>query len=162
MTRKKDDDIKKMSLFELRRETMKLRKKIRWHRNLNEDARCHHCDDELYTVLPEVKPAGKMTLPVEVHLGRCWRYILRQQCELHGCTGISNIRKRGMTMAILTTCSVCGAEGVTAPANALEALCNNCRRKRGWKPWEEMTQEEKVEDLHRRLSEAESRNPIIG
>ena len=95
MTSKQDDDLKGMSIGQLRREVMKLRGKIRWHRDRDENQRCHHCDRELYGVLPEEEPPGQMTEPEEVILRKCKRYIRRQQCELHGCTGFSNKRKRG-------------------------------------------------------------------
>jgi len=64
-------------------------------------------------------------------------------------------------MAILTTCSECPAQ-VTASVSDYHPLCENCMRKHGWKPWEEMTLEEKVEDLNRRVSNVASRNAIIG
>jgi hypothetical protein len=67
MTKKQDVDVKAMSAGQLRREVMKLRRKIRWHRDRDENQRCHHCDDELYTVLPEVKPSGQMTEPESSH-----------------------------------------------------------------------------------------------
>lgn len=95
MTRKQDTDVRDMSVGELRREVMKLRSKIRWHRDRDENQRCHHCDLELYGVLPEEKPPGKMTEPEDVILQKCKSYIRRQQCILHGCTGIPNNRKRG-------------------------------------------------------------------
>jgi len=86
MTRRQDSDVKEMTQGQLRREVMKLRDKIRWHRDLDENQRCHHCDLQLYEVLPEAKPAGKMTEPEEVILRKCEQYIRRQQCKLHGCT----------------------------------------------------------------------------
>lgn len=64
-------------------------------------------------------------------------------------------------MAIITTCSECPAQ-VTASVSNSHPLCENCMRKRGWKSWEEMTIEEKVEDLNRRLNGVSSRNAIIG
>jgi len=87
VSRKQDLDVKTLSIGALRREVMKLRSKIRWHRDRNENQRCHHCDLELYSVLPEEKPAGRMTQAEEVILKKCKRYIRRQQCVLHGCTG---------------------------------------------------------------------------
>lgn len=39
-----------------------------------------------------------------------------------------------------------------------QPLCEACRRKAGWKPWEEMTLEEKVENLNRRLGGQEAMN----
>lgn len=63
-------------------------------------------------------------------------------------------------MAIITTCSEC-PEAVTASVSDYHPLCEKCRRKHGWKPWEEMTLEEKVEDLNKRLSNLGSRNPLI-
>lgn len=65
-------------------------------------------------------------------------------------------------MAILTTCSECGADGVSASVSDHHPLCEQCHRKHGWKPWEEMTLAEKVEDLHKRLSGTEYYNARIG
>lgn len=95
MTRRQDGDLKDMSIGQLRREVMKLRWMIRWHRDRNENQRCHHCDLELYSVLREEKHPGKMTGAEDVLLIKCKRYIRQQQCASHGCTGISSKRKRG-------------------------------------------------------------------
>lgn len=64
-------------------------------------------------------------------------------------------------MAIITQCSECGDQ-VTASLNDYHPLCEKCKRKHGWKPWEEMTLEEKVEDLNRRLKGTESHHALIG
>ena len=93
MTKKQDVDLKNMSIGQLRQAVMRLRNKIRWHRDRDENERCHHCDLELYGVLPEEKPPGKMTRSKEILLKNCEKYIDRQQCTLHGCTGLS-MRKR--------------------------------------------------------------------
>lgn len=63
-------------------------------------------------------------------------------------------------MAIITKCSGCSTE-VAASANDHHPLCENCRRKHGWKPWEEMTLEEKVEDLNKRLSDIEMGHAVF-
>lgn len=89
MTKKQDPELKNMTVGQLRREVMRLRNKIRWHRDRDENQRCHHCDQELYCVLPEEKPAGKMTEPEEIILQKCRRYIRLQQCELYGCRGLA-------------------------------------------------------------------------
>jgi hypothetical protein len=65
------------------------------------------------------------------------------------------------SMAILTDCSECGAE-VSASVSEAFPLCEACRRRHGWKPWEEMTLEEKVEDLDRRLRDVGGRGACIG
>jgi hypothetical protein len=93
MAVKQDGDLKEKSIGALRREVMRLREKIRWHRDREENQRCHHCDLELYGVLPEEKPPGKMTESEEVILRKCRQYIRRQQCALHGCTESSTTRK---------------------------------------------------------------------
>ena len=64
-------------------------------------------------------------------------------------------------MAIITACGEC-KELVTASASDYDPLCEKCLRKKGWKPWREMTLEEKVENLNTRLNDIGSRNPIIG
>jgi hypothetical protein len=93
MAKKQDVDLRDMPIGQLRREVMKLRGKIRWHRDRDENQRCHHCDLELYGVLPEDEPPGKMTEDEDMILQKCKRYIRRQQCALHGCAGISTTRK---------------------------------------------------------------------
>ena len=64
-------------------------------------------------------------------------------------------------MSILTKCSECSNEW-TASVRTVRPLCDTCRRKHGFQPWKEMTPEEKVEDLNRRLKSTESRNTLIG
>ncbi len=53
-------------------------------------------------------------------------------------------------MAINSQCSECSNE-VTCSASDSWVLCEQCKRKHGWKPWKEMSLEEKVEDLNERL-----------
>ncbi len=89
MSYRHDSDVKKMSVVELRHLLMKYRRFLRKHRDRRGNARCWHGDLELYALLPEGKPAGRMDQPEAVLLGECRRYIRRQQCTLHGC------RKRG-------------------------------------------------------------------
>lgn len=86
MSKSQDADVKQMTIGQLRREVMKLRRKIRWHRDLQENARCWHNDLKLYEVLPEQEPAGRMEGDEAALLGNCRRYIRRQQCLKHGCT----------------------------------------------------------------------------
>lgn len=89
-----DADVKQMTSGELRREVMRLRRKIRWHRDLRDNARCWHCDKQLYAVLPEVKPAGNMRGDPAVLLRNCRNYIHRQQCAAHGCSGAHSSKRR--------------------------------------------------------------------
>lgn len=93
MARRQDADIKAMTSAELRCEVMRLRHKIRWHRDLNENRRCWHCDLELYSVLPEERPPGRMVGPEEKLLRNCKRYIRRQQCAFRGCAGMVTRRR---------------------------------------------------------------------
>jgi hypothetical protein len=65
-------------------------------------------------------------------------------------------------MAIITKCSECHREVTASLSDHWPLFCDTCRRKHGWKPWEEMTLEEKVENLNRRLGNTESRNALIG
>jgi hypothetical protein len=64
-------------------------------------------------------------------------------------------------VAIITKCSECDKQTSASVSNHWP-LCDACKRKHGWKPWEEMSLEEKVENLNRRLDNTESRNAIIG
>lgn len=86
MSKPQDDDVKQMTIGQLRREVMRLRQAIRIHRDADENARCWHNDLALYALLPDEKPAGKMVGSEETLLRNCQRYIRRQQCEQHGCT----------------------------------------------------------------------------
>jgi len=63
-------------------------------------------------------------------------------------------------VAIITQCSRC-RNAVTASASACDVLCETCMRKDGWKPWEEMTTEEKVEELKRRLDKLGSYSLMV-
>ncbi len=84
---KLDYDLKEMTVGELRRLIMKMRQAVRRHRDADENARCWHNDLELYEkILPESKPAGKMTQSEKELLKNCKRYIRRQQCSLRGCS----------------------------------------------------------------------------
>ncbi len=78
---KLDSDIKKMSFGERGKELQRLRNLIRTHKVKKDNARCYMADDELYDkTLPEGgEGAGKMTLPREVLLVQCDRYIRQQQ-----------------------------------------------------------------------------------
>ena len=84
---KLDTDIKKMSFGERGEELMRMRKLIRSHKRKRNNARCWHNDEQLYArILPEgSKHAGRMTLPEDVLLGNCRRYIHGQQCTQHKC-----------------------------------------------------------------------------
>lgn len=95
MTKPQDPDLATLSLGRLRREVMRLRGAIRAHRHADENRRCWHNDLVLYGVLPEDIPPGKMVGLEEDLLRNCRRYIRRQQCERHGCSGVSQKRKRG-------------------------------------------------------------------
>jgi hypothetical protein len=64
-------------------------------------------------------------------------------------------------MAIITVCAQCGKETIASASNHWP-LCDDCKRKQGWKPWEEMTLEEKVEDLNKRLSSLSDYSALIG
>jgi hypothetical protein len=79
---KLDDDIKKMSHAKRGKEIARLRRLIRTHKAKKDNARCWHNDEQLYDkTLPEGSAnAGKMTLPEDVLLQNCKRYIKRQQC----------------------------------------------------------------------------------
>ena len=85
MSQAHDPDVLRMTPGELRRALMRLRRGIRKHRDAENDARCWHNDLQLYALLPEGKPAGRMTRPEAVLLRRCRQYIRRQQCTSHGC-----------------------------------------------------------------------------
>lgn len=78
---KLDPDVKGMDASpEAKQTIMRLRRGIRKHRDKDENARCWHADLELYALLPEEKPAGRMDQPKETLLGNCERYIDRQKC----------------------------------------------------------------------------------
>lgn len=97
-SRRLDPDLRTMTAGELRQELMRVRNSIRWHRGLDNNARCHHSDQQLYAkTLPEQAPAGKMTSPEDVLLKHCKQYIRGQQCELHGCKKISPNKKDHLT-----------------------------------------------------------------
>lgn len=66
-------------------------------------------------------------------------------------------------MAILTGCVFCGKEICVSASNHMPE-CEDCQRKHGTyrKKWDEMTLEEKVEDLNRRLGDVDSRGALIG
>lgn len=83
-----DNSLGVLTLDELREELLRLRRELRWHRDLKDNDRCWHSDRELYgRTLPENKEPGRMTSP-KVELRRnCDIYIDQQQCELRGCTG---------------------------------------------------------------------------
>ena len=98
MTRRQDPDVKTMTPGQLRHEVMKLRRKIRRHRDLDENARCWHCDLELYAVLPEEKPPGRMTGKARERLRDCIGYVCRQQCVDFGCGGKPAARRRLRSM----------------------------------------------------------------
>ena len=91
---RQDQDVKEMSPAQLRREVMKLRRKIRWHRDREENERCWHCDRQLYAALPEEKPAGNMRGDPALLLRNCLSYICRQKCVLFGCNGRLSVRRR--------------------------------------------------------------------
>jgi hypothetical protein len=93
-SRRLDPDLRTMTAGKLRQELMRVRNSIRWHRDLKDNARCHHSDQQLYAkTLPEQVPAGEMTLPEDVLFNKCVPYIRGQQCVLHGCKKISPIKK---------------------------------------------------------------------
>ncbi|MEK7640808.1 MAG: hypothetical protein AAB389_02330 [Patescibacteria group bacterium] len=85
MSKRQDADLKKMRPAQLRAEVMKMRRALRKHRALSENSRCWHCDLQLYEVLPDSKPAGKMTKPEPELLRNCRRYIRQQQCDQYQC-----------------------------------------------------------------------------
>lgn len=94
MSRRQDDDLKAMSPAQLRQEVMKLRSAIRWHRDLEENERCWHCDQQLYgRTLPEYTPAGCMHGDARRILRNCIGYVFRQQCVHFGCDGRRNTRR---------------------------------------------------------------------
>ncbi|TSC63849.1 MAG: hypothetical protein G01um1014106_361 [Parcubacteria group bacterium Gr01-1014_106] len=93
MSKRQDLDIQAMSPTQVRHEVMRLRSKIRWHRDLEENERCWHCDLELYSVLPECTLAGRMRGPVRQLFKRCVGYIFRQQCVRFGCDGRQTTRR---------------------------------------------------------------------
>lgn len=64
-------------------------------------------------------------------------------------------------MAIDTVCAQCGKRTIAAASNSWP-ICEECKRKQGWKPWEEMTIEEKVEDLNKRVGRIDDRSDLIG
>lgn len=82
---KLDKDVKAMSKSARGQELMRVRRLIRSHKQKRDNARCWLNDERLYDqVLPEKSAgAGKMTLPEEVLLRNCKRYIRRQKCT--GC-----------------------------------------------------------------------------
>jgi len=86
---KLDRDILDMSLGELRKEIMRVRRLVRTHKKKKDNARCWHGDLQLYArIIPEgCEGAGKMRLPLSVLLRNCERYIQRQQCTKYGCKG---------------------------------------------------------------------------
>lgn len=118
MARRQDPDLREMTRTELRREVMRLRKRIRWHRDLNENERCWHCDLELYAVLPEEEMPGRMTGPKPILLLNCGRYIDRQQCVRHGCVGPGTMRLRYPTQT-LADCLTRYWDAVCLPSNDL-------------------------------------------
>ncbi len=84
---KLERDIRAMSEGEVRQELMRVRQLIRTHRDRRGNARCHHADEELYgRILPEQKPAGRMTGKKEDLLRECARYIDRQKCDSKTCS----------------------------------------------------------------------------
>jgi hypothetical protein len=82
-TVKLDTDVKKMSSGERGQEIARLRKLIRTHKRKRDNARCWHGDEELYArTLPEgSRNAGRMTLPEDVLLRNCRKYIRGQKCS---------------------------------------------------------------------------------
>lgn len=86
-SRRQDPDLAKLTVGQLRQLVMKLRRRLRWHRDLQDNARCWHADLQLYEVLPEQKPAGKMRGDEKVLLRNCKAYIRRQQCDTQNCDG---------------------------------------------------------------------------
>lgn len=64
-------------------------------------------------------------------------------------------------MAMITQCSSCSKQ-VSASVNDFHPLCEDCKRRHGWKSWEEMTPEQKVEDLNKRLRAVEAHNTLLG
>ena len=85
---KLDRDVKDMSSGKRAQELMRLRGLIRTHKRKKDNARCWLNDKQLYArALPEgSRGAGRMTLPKEVLLRNCERYIHNQQCSQHNCT----------------------------------------------------------------------------
>jgi len=65
-------------------EIMKLRNMIRYHRDQEEDDRCHEDDTKLYELLPEKKEAKTTLPPKEVFLKSCERYWCQRQCPQAG------------------------------------------------------------------------------
>jgi hypothetical protein len=64
-------------------------------------------------------------------------------------------------MAVDKSCVECGQLTI-ASLSDYHPLCDQCRRKHGWKPWEEMTLEEKVEDLNKRIGRSDIYSTQIG
>ena len=59
-------------------------------------------------------------------------------------------------------CSRCG-NGVLVEYGGILGdlpLCQLCRRETGWKPWKEMSLEEKIEDVNERLIKLEKKYGI--
>ncbi len=89
-----DKDIAEMSFGERGRELKRIWRLIRTHKRKRDNARCWHNDLQLYeAVLPEgCRGAGRMTLPKEVLLRNCSKYIDRQKCV--GCPCQNKIKKK--------------------------------------------------------------------
>jgi hypothetical protein len=132
-----DTDIKNMTASEARRELQRVRNRLRWHRNTEENARCWHNDVKLYgDTLPEAKPAGRMDQPKEVLLRNCGRYIDQQKCSGLNCP-ISKPRKRKNTPGPTIT-RVPGSAAREFrwpyrphPGGIRKNLCSNCRKDMG-------------------------------
>jgi hypothetical protein len=79
-----DKDVKKMSFSKRGEEIQRLRKLIRTHKSLKNNARCWLSDLALYDrALPEGSGgAGKMMLPKKTLLIQCASYIDRQQRDI--------------------------------------------------------------------------------
>jgi hypothetical protein len=82
MSKRQDNDLKSMTVGDLRRLVMRLRTGIRRHRDAEENERCWHNDLALYGQLPEGKPPGRMVGPERILLRNCKRYIRRQKCHV--------------------------------------------------------------------------------
>jgi hypothetical protein len=67
-------------------------------------------------------------------------------------------------MAIIVKCMTCGVKDVGTSVRNPFAECEECQKKnnRYQKKWHEMTLEEKVENLNRRISRSETYNTLIG
>ncbi len=78
MSHKQDADIKAMTIVELRREIMRMRRQIRKWRDLRNNAKCWIEDNKIAFLLPERLPCWKVTIDPKKFKSNCDGYIRRQ------------------------------------------------------------------------------------